>query len=299
MDAKEINIPLESKPEHKAKNKKKKKKKFSLFRVAAVLTVLLLIWWFNNYTIRINTVTLHSKKIKEPVRIAVISDQHAHKLSISNRRIMKKVESTEPDAVFILGDMYTRDSSSDIRDIPLELAKSLVEDKYPVYFVSGEHDTDLSYIKKLKAIGVHVLDYRSEKLELKGNNIRVFGIDNVYYSDTFDLHNEFYTDENEYNILLAHIPNYEKFEHFGADLTICADTHGCMVQLPFDLGPVFYPDGGAWFPEILDKDMKVYDKGLFDYKGGQMFITSGLGDSPFPIRFNNRPEVAVIELMPE
>lgn len=281
------------------KTKKAPKKRFSLFRVIAVLTVLLLIWWFNNYTIRINKITLHSKKIKNPVRITIISDQHAHKLSISNKRILEKINSTEPDAVMVLGDMYTRDSSVELQDIAVDLIKSIADEKYPVYFVPGEHDTDRDYLKKLNKAGAHVLDYKSEKLELKGNDIRIFGIDNVYYSETFDLHNEFAPDPDEYNILLAHIPNYGKFENFGADLTLCADTHGCMVQLPFGLGPVFYPDGGEWFPEIRDKDMKVYDKGLFSYKGGDMFITSGLGDSPLPIRFNNRPEVAVIDILPE
>lgn len=33
-------------------------------------------------------------------------------------------------------------------------------------------------------------------------------------------------------------------------------------------------------------------------KNGFMYITSGIGNSPFPARFNNRPEIAVIDIVP-
>ena len=94
---------------------------------------------------------------------------------------------------------------------------------------------------------------------------------------------------------MAHIPNYEKFADFGADLTICADTHGGMIQLPF-LGAVIDSATMKIFPEL--RGDTVYDKGLFDYNGGTMFITSGIGVSPAPVRFNNRPEIAIIEISP-
>ena len=45
-----------------------------------------------------------------------------------------------------------------------------------------------------------------------------------------------------------------------------------------------------WFPELTSCD-SVYDKGWFKYKGGAMFITSGIGDYPYPVRFCNRPEI--------
>ncbi len=71
-----------------------------------------------------------------------------------------------------------------------------------------------------------------------------------------------------------------------------------MIQLPFGIGPVYSNEYNMWFPQVKTDD-GIYDKGLFDYEGGHMFITSGLGDNPAPVRFNNRPEVAVIEIDPE
>ena len=286
----------ENKTTPPAKSAKKKKELFKWSRVIAALLVLILIWWYNNYTLRTTKVTLYSSKIKAPMRIAVISDQHATKLGISNKSICRRIDKNEPDAVMILGDMYTTDSSWDLIQKPIDLTSDIVKAGYPVYFVSGEHDTDFKYIEALRKAGAHVMDYKSEKININGNKVCIYGIDNVYYSETFNLFNEFEIDEDCYNILLAHIPNYKKFADFGADLTLCADTHGCMVQLPFNMGPVFYSDKGEWFPEF--KDMDVYDKGRFDYKGGTMFITSGIGVSPMPIRFNNRPEVAIIDIKP-
>ena len=279
--------------------KKKPSSKYAWRRICAVLLILLLIWWFNNYTIRDNKVKIYSEKVKEPFRIAVISDQHASKPGISNKRIARHIREADPDIVVMLGDMYTSGSSASLMSIPVKLTETIVSDGYPVYFVSGEHDTERSYINDMKKAGAHIMNYKSEKLDIKGNKVTIYGIDNVYYSDTFDLSREFTLDKSCYNILLAHIPNYEKLSKFGADLTLCADTHGCMVQLPFGLGPVFYSDKATWFPRFTDKEMKVYDKGIFSYEGGEMFITSGLGASPFPIRFNNRPEVAVLDILPD
>lgn len=275
--------------------KRKKNSKYMIRRLIFVLLVILLIWWFNNYTLKVNRVTLHSDKISGSVRIAVISDLHASRHGISNRRIEKKIRKADPDIVMILGDMYTSGSSWDIKQIPVDLTADLVNEGFPVYYVSGEHDCDDDYLEAIASAGAHVMNYRSETIAVNGSKLQIMGIDNVYYSDTFDLHNEFSLREDCYNILLAHIPNYVKFAEFGADLTICADTHGGMMQLPFDMGPVY--SEGEWFPQLTGSG-EFYDKGLFEYRGGAMFITSGIGDSPAPVRFNNRPEIAVIDIKP-
>lgn len=274
------------------------RRKARMRRIVFLVIVLLFVWWFNNYTLKTNNVQLHSAKLNSPLRIAIISDLHATRHGISNRRIIDRVTESEPDMIVMLGDMYTRRSSQELIDIALGLTTSLVDTGIPVYFVTGDHDTDESYKNSVRAIGAHLLDYKSETVEINGNKLQIMGIDNVYYSATFDLKNEFTLDGSCYSILIAHIPNYAKFADFGADLTLCADTHGGMARLPFGLGPVYYSEKKAWLPKIRFKDMRVYDKGFFDYSGGTMFITSGIGDSPAPVRLNNRPEVVVMDILP-
>lgn len=271
-------------------------KKLRRRRFFAVIIILIIIWWFNNFTVKITEETLKSQKLVNPIKIAVISDMHASGFGIDNDTVIDKMKKIAPDLIVELGDMYTTGSSQKLMDKPVELTEKLVDEGFPVYFVNGEHDTDRKYIEKMAAAGAHVMNYQSELITVNGNRLRILGIDNVYYSSTFDLSNEFIIDDSCYNILIAHIPNYEKFARFGADLTLCADTHGGMIQLPFDMGPVYL--SGMWLPQFRSNNA-VYDKGIFEYEKGTMFITSGIGNSPVPARFNNRPEIAVIEIVPE
>jgi hypothetical protein len=39
-----------------------------------------------------------------------------------------------------------------------------------------------------------------------------------------------------------------------------------------------------------------YDLGLFRTESGPLYVTSGIGWFPVPIRFNCRPEIAVMEI---
>ncbi len=279
-------------------SKNKKKSKYFFRRLFAVIAVLVLVWWYNNYTLKINDTVILSEKVSSDIRVALISDLHATKYGISNNNIISKVNKIKPDIIFVLGDMYTRESKWDLMEIPINLMKSLVGDGYPVYFVAGDHDRYEKYFTALENNGVHVMNYKEEIVNIKGNNLKIMGIDNAYYSSTFDLTNEFSLDENCYNILLAHIPNYSKFAQFGADLTVCADTHGGIIQLPFGMGAVYDALSEKWLPELTSSS-EVYDKGWFTYNGGAMFITSGIGDYPFPARFNNRPEVVSIDIIPK
>lgn len=279
-------------------NNKKSKSKYFFRRLFAVITVIFLIWWYNNYTLKINDTSISSVKLSSNVRIAVISDLHATKYGISNSNIIDKVKKINPDIIFVLGDMYTRKSKWNLIEIPINLMESLVNYGYPVYFSAGDHDRSEKYFTELEKVGVHVMNYKEETINIKGNNLKIMGIDNAYYTPTFDVSNEFELDENCYNILLAHIPNYNKFAKFGADLTLCADTHGGIIQFPFGIGAAYDALTDKWLPKLTGSST-VYDKGWFGYDGGAMFITSGIGVYPVPARFNNRPEVVSINIKSE
>ncbi len=280
-------------------NSRPKKKKYRLRKFLIFIIIIGIVWWFNNFTIKTSKFKVYSDKISSDIRIAVISDLHASKFGIGSDAVYSKIDNAEPDIVFILGDMYSRSGDEKLRDIPVQLVSKLTDNGYPVYFVPGEHDTAQEYLDAMSAAKAHIMDYRSESININGSEIQILGIDNVYYSSTFDLNNAFSLDENRYTILMAHIPNYDKFAQFGADLTLCGDTHGGIIQLPFEKGPVYYAENGEWFPELNGTRSDIYDKGMFPYSGGTMFITSGIGGYPVPARFNNRPEVAIIDILPE
>lgn len=280
-----------------------KKNGSSFSRWAKIILVMLFLWWFNNYTLKITKVTITSEKVKNDIHIAVISDFHSHDgaFSIKNETVIKKVKKIDPDIVCVLGDMHSMDATEKEKDISLELMKGIIKEGYKLFFVLGEHDDRTnSYISKMRSNGINVLDDVSQKLTVKNTRITLYGISNAFFSQSFDLRNQFDIKKDEFNILMAHIPMYNDYEKFGADLTLCGDTHGGIIQIPF-VGPVYYDN--KFLPELSMDKNKIYDKGLFEYDGGHMFITSGIGNNVktynLPVRFFNRPEIASITITPE
>lgn len=265
-----------------------------LVKLVGAAVLMFIIWWIGNYMLIITEEKIESDKIKDDVKICVLSDLHASDgiFSISNETIIRKIKKINPDVVCVLGDMHSSDASEEEKEISLNLMRGIVAENYKTFFVLGEHDDRSNgYISKMEKSGIDVLDQESEEFEINGNKITFYGISNAWFSEYFDLENDFKLNEDTYNILLAHIPNYDAYNKFGADLTLCADTHGGIIQVPF-LGPAHYE--GDVFPEIFEDQDEVYDKGLFKTRNGYMFITSGIGNYPVPARFNNLPEIAEI-----
>lgn len=279
----------------KAAQAKKKQKRRTRRRLFLLLLVLL--WWTQNYLLSVHSQEIASKKLKNPMTVVLLSDLHASALNISDKRILNAVSDASPDLICVVGDMYTKSDSGKSQEMATDFLRALAKLGAPVYFVPGEHDRSLIYLQTLRDCGIHVMNYTQETISVKGNRVTLYGIDNAYFSPTFDLKHEFEAPAaTDFSILLAHIPNYDAYAAFGADLTLCGDTHGGVMQLPF-YGPINYK--GEWLPELTRDPKEIKDKGLFTYPGGNLFITSGLGNYPaIPARLANPPEIAVLKLQP-
>ena len=93
---------------------------------------------------------------------------------------------------------------------------------------------------------------------------------------------------NGFSILLSHRPEFfDIYTECGFDLVLSGHAHGGQFRLPF-VGGLIAP-GQGFFPE--------YDSGVYIENGTTMVISRGLGNSRFPIRFNNPPEIVVVELL--
>ena len=271
---------------------KKHKKRWILLGVLAAA----LVWWgVGTFTFTVHRVAVSDDKIKSPVTIVQISDLHGASFGKDNEALIRAIRAENPDLICVTGDMYTAGSERG-RNTAFHLLTQLAQE-YPVYSVNGEHDANDAYMEQLRENGVHVLDYETDRLVIGETVLRVYGISNQYYSSTFDLANEFELDPEAFDLLLAHIPNFTKFARFGMDLTLCGDTHGGQVRLP-GLGGLY--NDGYWFPEInpAAAEEAAYVKGLYEKGDARMFISSGLGNYPIPLRFLNRPEIAVLTLQP-
>ena len=274
------------------------KKKHPVLRRMLLLVLFFLFlaafWFVNTFVPFPHKVTVESEKISKPVTLVQLSDLHGASFGPDNSYLKWLIRQAKPDAIVATGDLFTHGDEAG-KKVAIKLLSDLAKE-YSVYMVPGEHDNNKTYLQSLQDAGVQVLTYEQEDVELNDNPITFYGIDNAYYSPTFDLHREFTPDEDHYNILLAHIPSVSALDPFGADLTLCGDTHGGMVQIPF-LGPLYLD--GVWLPELSAPKTQVYDKGLFQLKNTQMYISNGLARQPVPLRLFNLPEIAVINLTPK
>lgn len=96
------------------------------------------------------------------------------------------------------------------------------------------------------------------------------------------------TDEDDnYTVLLSHRPElFEIYVESGVDLVLSGHAHGGQFRLP-SIGGLIAPNQGL-LPE--------YDVGLFSKQNTYMIVSRGIGNSIFPLRLNNRPEVVLIEM---
>ena len=93
--------------------------------------------------------------------------------------------------------------------------------------------------------------------------------------------------DNVFTVLLSHRPElFYEYVCAGAELVLSGHAHGGQFRIPF-IGGVYAPHQGI-LPE--------YDAGLYTEGDTNMYVSRGIGNSDFPIRINNRPEIVFIEL---
>ncbi len=276
-----------------SKKKQKKNKKGKSIGYILVFALLLCSFWgFENYTFKVDKVEIVSSKIQDEIKIVHISDLHGAKYGKENEFLIKSIEKQKPDFIVATGDMYSSTKAEKQMPVAVDFLAKLAN-KFPVYFVVGEHDRADNFIDDLKKSKVRVLE--NENVEI--GNITIYGTNRVYFPEEYNVSDDFeQLNQDRYNILLAHIPEYKYYADFGFDLVLSGDTHGGIADIPF-VGIANY--NGEWFPERGDNwnENTTPVKGLYNLNNnGKMYVSGGLGNYPVPARLFNRPEYGVITL---
>lgn len=281
---------------------KKCKKMIPTLVIVFILLAVLIIWtvWANK-ALMLNTITVKNEKLPESFDgylIAHISDLHNCEIGKNNQKLIETVRSSAPDLIVITGDLL--DSRRLGYENNLSFLKSAVKIA-PCYFVPGNHEAKSTQYLELKGkmilIGVNVLEDKKAVLERNGEKINLLGIcDPVFKTQNFNGDTQtitdrrlksFFIDNSSFNILLAHRPElFETYVDYGLDLVLSGHAHGGQFRLPF-IGGLIAPNQGL-FPK--------YDSGLYTKNNTNMIVSRGIGKSIIPFRFNNRPEVILVEL---
>ena len=263
--------------------------KRSRWPVWAALLVLLGIFALSN-KLAVRTYTVSSEKITDNMTLCVVSDLHNCFYGEGQAELCGVIHAASPDAVLITGDVCSGTSDLD----GMQALLDGLGGRYPVYYVSGNHESDAGELAEVKALlraqGVHVLEGNSELLRANSGVIRISGLD-----DPISLTREEWTRRLEalrteaqdgiFTVLLSHRPDRVD-RYSGFDLALCGHAHGGQVRIPGLLNGLWAPNQG-WFPE--------YAGGEYELDGVTMIVSRGLEKGRAP-RVFNRPELVVVKL---
>lgn len=276
-----------------------KKKRTILISTAIILIIITALILWGNKALETNTYIIESDKIGrsfDSYRIAQVSDLHNTQIGKDNKRLINALKTAQPDIIAVTGDII--DSMFTNVDVAVNFMEQAVEIA-PCYYINGNNEARVAdEYEKLKTelakLNVTILENDSIKLSKNGDYITLSGInDPVFYADivrpnlTETTIKNAKPDDDSYTILLSHRPElFELYVKYDFDLVFTGHAHGGQFRLPY-IGGLYAPHQGV-FPE--------YDSGLFTEENTNMLVSRGVGNSLFPFRVNNRPEIIIAEL---
>ncbi|MCR5743979.1 MAG: metallophosphoesterase [Lachnospiraceae bacterium] len=254
-------------------------------------------------------VKIADRRIGKKFRLVFLSDLHGNTFGEGNSLLAQCVKDTFPDAVLMGGDMVTAKEYIPKNFEPFEkLLENLQGIKCPVYYAEGNHELRMRenveiypgwYDELRQLLEAHGVRYLDDETVDVGANISVSGlkIEPEYYAklrlkpmDKGYVREHLHLNDDTYNVVMAHTPQYMKtYWSEGANLVLSGHFHGGTVVLPL-IGPLMSP-------QLIMHPKYANGASL---RGERKSVTSaGLGTHSINIRINNKPEIVVIDLMPE
>ncbi len=226
-------------------------------------------------------------------RIVHLSDLHNKVFAENNETLLREIRALEPDIIVLTGDFIDASNHTDI-DAAL-LFMQQIPSVAPTYYVLGNHEHDIGktqledFLTKTQEYGVHYLYNETVQIESQtGQTFSLIGVDDLSLQANI-LNTLAEEAPDTFRVLLAHEPQYFQayYAESGVDLIFSGHTHGGQFRIPFLNIGVFGPDQG-FFPK--------YSAGEFHEKNSTMYLSRGLGNSGFPLRLNNHPEIVCVTL---
>ncbi|HPX88789.1 MAG TPA: metallophosphoesterase [Methylophilaceae bacterium] len=231
------------------------------------------------------------------LKVALTADWHLTKRSLwrvmTTERalnIVADINAAQPDIILIAGDLIAEENqiptlASTVED---EIALIFGQLKAPrgVYAVLGNHDNWYDHEKMQKALekqGIIALENQAQ--QLKNSDLWIAGIgdestNHANVSVTFNA-----MPENAPALVMMHDPgSFANMPKLNA-LFVAGHTHGGQIYLPW-VGALVVPYAAPL----------KWAYGWVKHNGNNMYVTSGLGVSILPLRFNMRPEWVMLNI---
>lgn len=238
-----------------------------------------------------------------------ISDLHLNMKLVPWNNIFDMVSDAKPEFVLVGGDL-----SSTLECVPLahdfiaELAQRV---QVPVYIIFGNHDNNLFDEKKVGKNYITQEGYAAS-LEKLADNIKVLHNEIIDLGEvmlaaledhrtckvnvaelSLDWANQA-AEKDKPLILMTHNPdsvigmceNADAMKHVAV---ISGHTHGGQIRTPFNIEYTLIRQ------DLLPKEGVSY--GMHNYKGINLYISSGLGCSALPMRYKSTAEVVIAQII--
>lgn len=268
-----------------------KKKKYLLAALVA-MPVMIGLMAFDS---RLNLVNyyLKSDKLNEKIKIALVADLHSCDYGENQHEIFDLMDKENPDIVLLAGDIID-DKMPEEKAI--EFLKILGQ-KYPSYYVSGNHECWTHSINRLKNIvrenNITVLEGDTKKVKIKNQVLDISGIDDpsigkkIWEEQLRKCNSE---REGNFSILVTHRPEkIEEYAKYNYDLAVAGHAHGGQWRIPFIINGLYAPNQGF---------LPRYAGGEYTVKNTKLIVSRGLAreSTKYIPRIFNRPELVIINI---
>jgi len=247
---------------------------------------------WNAFQVKTSEIEVEIKGLSHEVRAMHMSDIHLGHFRGEKflKKLVDKSNAQQVDMVLITGDLF--DGKIRFCDVCLDPLKDL---EAPVYFVEGNHDgySGIEQVRnRLKTAGVNVL---SNEIASQ-NGIQIIGLNHMLADEnSVNMHAPgemetissvlpgLQTDPDKPTLLLHHSPDGIQYAHEkGVDLYLCGHTHA-----------------GQLFPvNYIGELLYQYNKGLHDYMGTRIYVSSGAGTFGPPMRLGTHSEITLVRMKP-
>jgi predicted MPP superfamily phosphohydrolase len=225
------------------------------------------------------------------LKVAVASDWHFTKRPLWRvmtveraRNIVNQINAAKPDVILLPGDFiadhnYKPEFAATAEE---EIAAVLGELKAPlgVYVALGNHDwwhDGAKFAAAFAKHGIQVLE--NDAIALKDTQLWVVGIGDDFTGHSQPKRAVAKLPPGAQSLVLMHDPASMEDLPAVTGLVVAGHTHGGQVFLPF-IGAPIVPGAAP----------RNWAYGWIEHGINRMYVTSGLGVSILPVRFNMRPE---------
>ena len=275
--------------------------------VIVLLTIVMCIGVYENTHVKITRYEFDSRRVPRDMKglkIVQLSDLHNVRNKELRDDILEDIKWMCPHLIIFTGDMLDKNRPN--VDIALDFMKRLSKIA-PTYYTFGNHDYKArcrhKLFNRIYDFNENMANNKVFVFKNKRQRMNIIGLDDPIkaqrYNKAYGLPKQSKEeivsealDEIKYNhrnftILITHRPDFYKvYDRKNIDLVFTGHAHGGQFNIP-PFGPLYAPGQG-----ILPK----YAGGMYDLKHTKMIVNRGIGNSVFPFRLNNRPEIVLVTL---